>query len=973
MLTAVYYRPPGQSADMRDLFLEQFSASVSQAIESNPTVLAITGDFNDRCLEWDSEHSDSELGTRLLNIVSQNNLFQLINEPTRSTEYTNSLLDLIITDSPGLVLDSGTLPPISNSDHAVIYAKLALSFPRERSFYRRIWKFKNANFIDLNECLSSAPWDTGFLTFDDINDITSFWFDLFVDTLKTFIPNRDVLIRPKDKPWMNTEIKILRRKRHRAWKRFKRSGNMNHFQIFKRLRNDGVDANRKAIRDYFCKLREEIDSRDINPKRWWSLTKSILGCKVHQSIPPLIENDSVVSNLIEKAEIFNKYFASQNRLPVEENPQPLPDLRLVTEARLDLFSFSETDVEKVLSALRSSSATGPDGVGNTLLKNTAKSISKSLCKLFNLSLSSGKFPSVWKKSNICPIYKKGDRQTKSNYRPVSLLCNVSKVLERLVFNRFYEYLVANNLLTPKNSGFKVNDSTINQLISIVHQIYNGLECKHEVRMVFLDVSKAFDKVWHEGLLFKLRQLGFCDELVAWVGDYLSNRYTRVTIHGQSSSWLPIEAGVPQGSILGPLLFLVYVNDIVNGITVDIRLFADDTSFLEIVKNPTVSSIKLNSNLSQVGTWGKNWKVTFNGLKSLSVIFSAKRNKPDHDPLFLDGVEIPEGTSHTHLGITLSSNLSWKDHIVRVTDKACKRVALLKRFKYRLSRNALSKLYKSMIRPILEYGCILFDNCTQELSKLLESVQYEAARICTGALRHTDRFRLLAELGWETLAIRRKYYKLVLFYKMVNGTAPEYLSVLIPPRTQTVAGRCLRNSQNIRQLKLRTVRFETSFIPSTIKLWNDLPDDIKQSPNLSRFKQNLKLLMFEDKPKPYYAFGQRFPNICHTQLRLGHSCLRSHLFKVNILPDPACVCGNDIESSEHYFLDCNQYADPRSKLFQVVTLIVAPGANPSLLPQLDRQYFVKVLLEGSPDLDTESNENIFKAVHTFINESRRFVF
>ena len=386
-------------------------------------------------------------------------------------------------------------------------------------------------------------------------------------------------------------------------------------------------------------------------------------------------------------------------------------------------------------------------------------------------------------------------------------------------------MTQNNLFTSKNSGFKANDSTINQLVYILHNIYNGLEQSKEARMVFLDVSKAFDKVWHPGLLFKLRQLGISDNLVAWIDSYLSNRSQRVIIHGQSSSWLPIEAGVPQGSILGPLLFLVYVNDLVDNITCDVRLFADDTSLLEVVNDPIETSNHLNINLSVIHNWGKLWRVTFNALKSLSVIFSTKLVKPHHPPVRLGDSEIPAADSHIHLGITLSSNLSWHAHITRITTKASQRIALLRRFKYKLSRKALIKLYLTMVRPILEYGCVLFDNCGHGLSDLIESIQFGAAKICTGALRHTSHANLLRELGWTTLASRRKYFKLLLLYKMYHNLTPSYLSQLIPP---TINARNLRHVSSIRPINCKTNRLSKSFLRDTIKVWNNLPSDIRDS-------------------------------------------------------------------------------------------------------------------------------------------------
>ena len=286
-------------------------------------------------------------------------------------------------------------------------------------------------------------------------------------------------------------------------------------------------------------------------------------------------------------------------------------------------------------------------------------------------------------------------------------------------------------------------------------------------------------------------------------------------------------------------------------------------------------------------------------KSLALLFSAKHNKPDHPPLFLGETMIPEGINHTHLGITLSNNLKWNAHIIRIIDKARKRLTLFFRLKYKLSRNTLVRLYKAMVRPILEYGCVIFDNCTIDLAKSLESVQYEAARICLGALKRTPRHLLLNELGWPTLATRRKYFKLILFYKMVNRLTPAYLSDLVPFDVQPTVN--VRNRRSLRQIKFTSNRFGNSFLPSAIKLWNDLPDDIRQSTSLAQFKSKLKNTLLSTDPVPgHYSHGKRFPNIIHTQLRLDFCRLNSHLHRFNIIPSAACNCSHPNESTYHFF-------------------------------------------------------------------------
>jgi hypothetical protein len=199
------------------------------------------------------------------------------------------------------------------------------------------------------------------------------------------------------------------------------------------------------------------------------------------------------------------------------------------------------------------------------------------------------------------------------------------------------------------------------------------------------------------------------------------------IEGQSSKWESIKAGVPQGSVLGPLLFLIYINDITKNLQSDCFLYADDTSILDIVDAPNMSSIKLNNDLTSIKDWASQWLITINPTKTESIIFSTKRIKPYHPDLFYEGKKIAMVSQHTHLGVTLSSTLSWNAHILKVYEKACQRINMLKGLKYKLNRETLNTLYKSLVRPVMEYADLLWDGCMDGESDLLEFVQYESAK------------------------------------------------------------------------------------------------------------------------------------------------------------------------------------------------------------------------------------------------------
>ena len=239
-------------------------------------------------------------------------------------------------------------------------------------------------------------------------------------------------------------------------------------------------------------------------------------------------------------------------------------------------------------------------------------------------MESGSFPSEWKKGNVVPIHKKDDKQCLKNYRPISLLPICGKIFEKLIFNEMFKFFIENELISPNQSGFKPGDSCINQLLAITHEIYKSFDDGFEVRGVFLDISKAFDKVWHEGLIFKLKQNGISDNLLNLLCDFLRNRKQRVLLNGQVSDWPDVRAGVPQGSILGTLLFLIYINNLSEGLSSNAKLFADDTSLFSVIHDSNTSALELNSDLARTNRWEFQWKMNFNSdpkKQAQEVIFS----------------------------------------------------------------------------------------------------------------------------------------------------------------------------------------------------------------------------------------------------------------------------------------------------------------------------------------------------------------
>ena len=291
------------------------------------------------------------------------------------------------------------------------------------------------------------------------------------------------------------------------------------------------------------------------------------------------------------------------------------------------------------------------------------------------------------KANVVPVYKKDDKQCLKNYRPVSLLSICGKIFEILIFNEIFRSLNENNLIFSNQPGFKPGDSCINQLLSITHEIYKSFDDGFEVRGVFLDISKAFDKVWHKGIIFKLQQNGISGKLLRVLSDFLKDRKQRVILNGQFSSWTSVNAGVPQGSILGPLLFLIYINDLTDGLSSNAKLFADDTSLFSVIHDVDASANELNNDLYQINKWAFQWKMSFNpdpSKQTQEIIFKRKTRKICHPSLRFNNSIVSRSPYQKHLGIFLDVRLTFEEHLKVITTKVNKTMGLLRKLQKTLS-------------------------------------------------------------------------------------------------------------------------------------------------------------------------------------------------------------------------------------------------------------------------------------------------
>ena len=446
------------------------------------------------------------------------------------------------------------------------------------------------------------------------------------------IPSKYVTIRPNDKPWYNSEIRLNSRKRDRQRTKALRTQKLDEWTKYRHFRNKVNIYLFFAKEQYFSNMEDLIvDSSKSNPKLYWKLLKQLIKTNKNcETIPPLKVTsnngeENFFFNDIDKANCLNDYFISISSISQDKNNTALPYCSLKTNSTFTNINITKKEIEDIIDILNPNKSVGEDKISHKLLKLTKHSISKPLFLLFNKSIVECKFPDLWKHGLIMPLFKKGNNNISSNYRPIALLSCVGKLTERVVYKHMYNFFVANNLIYKLQSGFLKGHSTVHQLIDIYHQVCMGIDAGQLTCMVFCDVSKAFDRVWIKGLLFKLKQNGVNGNVLKWAESYLTGRQQQVFVGSSLSNCQVTSAGVPQGSVLGPLFFLVYINDIAEHLLSITRIFADDTSLAFTASNVTDIEGILNHDLCVISDWSNQWLVDFNPNKTEAILFTLKKN------------------------------------------------------------------------------------------------------------------------------------------------------------------------------------------------------------------------------------------------------------------------------------------------------------------------------------------------------------
>ena len=785
--------------------------------------------------------------------------------PTRVTDNESSLIDNIFSNNLADTTISGNIL-LTLSEHFsqfVSVNRTFIDYNKAKIFQRDYSKFDSQQFRD----------DVSIQNFNNnFNDISNQFGDFYFKLsgcVERHAPIKKLThkeIKIRSKPWITPEISKMINIRNKFFKRKKRQPNNEDVKkVYNLFRNRTIRELKKSKKKYYSDYFEEHNN---NIKKTWSGIRDIVNIKnsTTHKISQINVNGVVIDNPKEISNNFNDFFVqvgpnTEANIPLTQNVTPEKFLKDRNNLDFIIAHVSEDEVLEIINKLENKS-TGPSSIPLKLLKLISDLIIIPLCNLINKSFSSGIFPDLLKIVKVIPIHKGGSTQDMNNYRPISLLSIFDKIIEKLMHKRLYKFLDENNILYDKQFGFRKKNSTIFSLIEITEKIKESIDNKKFGCGIFIDLRKAFDTVNHDILLKKLDHYGIRGNTNNWFNSYLKDRVQYVYLNGESSEQKPITCGVPQGSVLGPLLFLIYINDLPNiSKVLDFYLFADDTNIYYEDVSLQILEKKINKELRNLYLWLSVNRLSLNIDKTNFVIFHPF-NKPlkCNVTIKINNKSICEKKSIKYLGVLIDSTLSWKDHIFNITRKLSRAIGILYKLRPFVTTKIMKNIYYALVYSHLVYAIEVWGSaCVTHMTKIL-TLQKRAIRLITykdqfptipGPLYPSEPlFLKLSFLKVEDIFILQvsKFVHKCINFDIINNFANWFKlnhEVHSHSTRTNYSSSLLDNTNNLSIPFGRTTNYGLKLIKvSGPKLWNSLPLDIRNLKSLSNFKSSLKEHLLE---------------------------------------------------------------------------------------------------------------------------------
>lgn len=837
------YRAPNSDSTS---FCENFELQLQSLSRVNKDVY-IMGDYNLNLLNYDVDPKVKDF----VDLMNSFGLFSLITKPTRISQNTATLIDNIFTNCIHNDFDAGVLCS-DISDHLPIFCVNKGNFVDDRSNDQATFKrlITDERILTFQQKLLLIDWQAMYLL-DNPNESYEYFIRVFTNLYNQCFPCVKKINKKKiKKPWITFGLLNSINRKHNLYSKYVKTPNDANKKKYVDYKNILIRTLRLAKQKFYDNLFQSVKG-DI--RKTWTHINELLGRGKKHSIPTEMfhEGSSLLSNK-QKAECFNKYFIGLPAKISREIPTVPQSFHEYLQPNIDNASlfFRPTSVLEIInfvSSLKSSKSSGSDDIAPRVIKECIYYFVDPLCFVFNNSLSQGIVPSKLKVAKVVPVYKKDDKKNIVNYRPIALLPIFSKILEKIVYKRLNEFLLMKNVLIPQQFGFRKHFSTSMGVFNLLNYIIKSFDDGNFCLGIFLDLSKAFDTIDHGILLSKLEHYGVRGVALSWFRSYLQDRTQFVMINGVKSLSGNIHYGVPQGSVLGPLLFLIYINDVVNSSNLFMySLFADDTSLLMTHKNIVTLMSSANVEIKRLLAWFCCNKLLLNVSKTKCIIFRSKgKIIPDNvDILNVGGHNVVRSEHVQFLGVTIDEHLSWKPHLESVCTKVSRGVGVICRLRYFLPDAILKTLYTSIVLPYLTYCNVAWGNTFKTYIEKLKVLQKKILRIITNStFRHPSK-PLFIQLKLLPLDDLVAFNCLIFMFKL--HFCPQYcqLKDLFALNSQ-VHNYNTRQRNLIHRPYVRTNVSLNSFRTTCIKEWNQLPAEIKNCTTLYRFKVQCKKYLFDN--------------------------------------------------------------------------------------------------------------------------------
>lgn len=729
----------------------------------------IVGDFNSHSETWGYQEADKR-GEEVEDWQIEHNLI-LVNEPDDPPTFfsrrwlTTTTPDLAFaTDDIAKKITRRVLDQLGGSDHKPVKLSLNVNFvpTKERSFPR--WNFKKAKWKQFSK-LTDENVKGIHIKNEHLNHKIKAFNQAILKAAAESIPRGS---RRNYKPYWTEEYQDKEDKVTEARDKVEEDPSMENNIALKAAT---AELRKTYIQEARRSWHEKTDQLNLDKEgnKLWKLTRA-LNDEGNKSAPiTLLHNEEVLTGK-KAADRFMEQYAETSKIPITDNKRRETKEALKVKGKEDGVPemnspFTRQELEEAMASLKLKKSPGPDKIHNEMLIHLGPKAQKKLLQIFNDSWRSGLTPQTWKVATMIPVYKKGKDKTKAvSYRPISLLSCIGKLMERLVNNRLVWYLEEKKLISPEQAAFRTDRSTEDQVTYVSQAIEDSFQNKENTITVWVDLEKAFDKVWKEGLKLKMKQIGVAGKMYKWICQHLHNRTARTQVGKFYSRKRILEQGVPQGGVLSPTLFLIFVNDIIIDLPPRVKgaIYADDLALWCSAEDIRVANGRLQQALTDLEAWTKKWLVNINERKTTYTVFSLSNRNPKIK-LQINGQPLQEEGSPTYLGVTLDKRLTWKNHINKTQTQAKKRLGLMKKLsgtQWGADQRVLKTLYVGRIQPVLEYGMASTSAAAKSHSTKLTRIQNQAMRVMTGAMKTTPIDHLETTTGLTSLESRREQKVLV---------------------------------------------------------------------------------------------------------------------------------------------------------------------------------------------------------------------